>query len=61
MIEQGNRAVGMGRVIGDGGCFFQIVDIAVDPADQGQGLALEDPPKKHSASQLGKSPESGRV
>lgn len=31
VIEQGNRAVGMGRVIGDGGCFFQIVDIAVDP------------------------------
>lgn len=38
VIEQGNRAVGMGRVIGDGGCFFQIVDIAVDPAHQGQGL-----------------------
>lgn len=32
------RAVGMGRVIGDGGCFFQIVDIAVDPAHQRRGL-----------------------
>lgn len=31
-------AVGMGRVIGDGGLFFQIVDIAVDPAHQGRGL-----------------------
>ena len=30
--------VGMGRVIGDGGCFFQVVDIAVLPAHQGQGL-----------------------
>jgi ribosomal protein S18 acetylase RimI-like enzyme len=30
--------VGMGRLIGDGGCFFQIVDIAVDPAHQGRGL-----------------------
>jgi len=28
----------MGRVIGDGGLFFQIVDIAVDPAHQGRGL-----------------------
>lgn len=28
-------AVGMGRLIGDGGCFFQVVDIAVDPAHQG--------------------------
>ena len=28
----------MGRVIGDGACFFQIVDIAVDPAYQSQGL-----------------------
>lgn len=28
----------MGRVIGDGGCFLQIVDIAVRPDYQGQGL-----------------------
>ena len=27
----------MGRVIGDGGTAFQIVDIAVDPDYQGQG------------------------
>ncbi|MFD7922219.1 GNAT family N-acetyltransferase [Streptomyces sp. NPDC059740] len=30
--------VGMGRVIGDGGCFFQIVDICVTPEHQGRGL-----------------------
>ncbi len=30
--------VGMGRIIGDGGCFYQITDIAVDPAHQGRGL-----------------------
>jgi len=30
--------VGMGRVIGDGGCVYQVVDIAVLPAHQGQGL-----------------------
>jgi ribosomal protein S18 acetylase RimI-like enzyme len=30
--------VGMGRVIGDGGCFYQIVDIAVLPPHQDQGL-----------------------
>lgn len=30
--------VGMGRVIGDGGCFFIVVDIAVTPSLQGQGL-----------------------
>lgn len=34
----GNEVVGMGRIIGDGGCFFQITDIAVDPAHQGKGL-----------------------
>ncbi|SEL39894.1 Acetyltransferase (GNAT) domain-containing protein [Roseateles sp. YR242] len=33
-----SRAVGMGRIIGDGGCFFQVVDIAVLKAHQGQGL-----------------------
>lgn len=31
-------AIGMGRLIGDGGCFFQVVDIAVHPAHQGRGL-----------------------
>lgn len=30
--------IGMGRVIGDGGCFFQVVDIAVLPEHQGKGL-----------------------
>ena len=30
--------VGMGRVIGDGGTFYQVVDIAVLPAHQGRGL-----------------------
>lgn len=33
-----NAAIGMGRLIGDGGCFFQVVDIAVEPTHQGQGL-----------------------
>lgn len=38
VIEAEGRAIGMGRLIGDGGCFFQIVDIAVDPTHQGRGL-----------------------
>ncbi len=29
---------GMGRVVGDGGCFLQVVDIAVRPDLQGKGL-----------------------
>jgi GNAT superfamily N-acetyltransferase len=33
-----DEVVGMGRVIGDNGCFFVVVDIAVRPAWQGQGL-----------------------
>ncbi|WP_062115606.1 GNAT family N-acetyltransferase [Aureimonas sp. AU40] len=32
------RAVAMGRVVGDGGAFFQIVDMAVEPAHQGRGI-----------------------
>ncbi|WP_244563039.1 GNAT family N-acetyltransferase [Paenibacillus uliginis] len=28
----------MGRIIGDGACYFQIVDIAVHPSYQEQGL-----------------------
>jgi len=37
-VLHGDEVVGMGRVIGDGGCFYQVVDIAVLPAHQGQGL-----------------------
>ena len=33
-----DEIVGMGRIIGDGGCFFQVVDIAVVPEHQGRGL-----------------------
>lgn len=35
--KEGNL-IAMGRVIGDGACFFQIVDIAVDPKFQNMGL-----------------------
>jgi ribosomal protein S18 acetylase RimI-like enzyme len=34
----GAQPVGMGRVIGDGGCFYQVVDIAVLKSHQGKGL-----------------------
>ena len=37
-VVLGDETVGMGRIIGDGGCFFQIVDIAVLPEHQGKGL-----------------------
>lgn len=30
--------IAMGRVVGDGACNFEVVDVAVDPAYQGQGL-----------------------
>ena len=38
MVFADDEPVGMGRVIGDGGCFFQVVDSAVLPAHQGRGL-----------------------
>jgi GNAT superfamily N-acetyltransferase len=28
----------MGRIVGDGGCFLQVVDMAVDPAHQRRGI-----------------------
>jgi len=37
LLDDG-RVVGMGRVVGDGGCFFLVVDIAVEPDRQGRGL-----------------------
>jgi GNAT superfamily N-acetyltransferase len=33
-----DEVVGMARIIGDGGCFFQFVDGAIEPAHQGRGL-----------------------
>jgi ribosomal protein S18 acetylase RimI-like enzyme len=37
-LRVGDELIGMGRVVGDGGLFFQVVDIAVKPAYQGRGL-----------------------
>ena len=37
-IMRGDQLVGMGRLVGDGGCFFFVVDIAVEPAHQRRGL-----------------------
>lgn len=37
-VRRGDETVGMGRVVGDGGCHFQVVDIAVEPGHQGRGL-----------------------
>ncbi|MEV4760149.1 GNAT family N-acetyltransferase [Micromonospora sp. NPDC049559] len=37
-VEHDGETVGMGRVVGDGGCFFQVVDICVLPEHQGRGL-----------------------
>lgn len=38
VVHHEGVAVGMGRLIGDGGCFFQVTDIAVHPDHQGRGL-----------------------
>ena len=37
-VFYGAEKVGLGRVIGDGGCFFEIVDIAVLPGHQKKGV-----------------------
>jgi GNAT superfamily N-acetyltransferase len=37
-IRDGENLIAMGRIIGDLGCFVQIVDIAVHPDYQGQKL-----------------------
>jgi ribosomal protein S18 acetylase RimI-like enzyme len=36
-----DQPVGMGRVIGDGGTAFQIVDMCVQPDHQGRGLGKQ--------------------
>lgn len=36
--ESGHAHIGMGRIIGDGGCHCQVTDICVLPEHQGKGL-----------------------
>lgn len=36
-VRDDGELIGMGRVVGDGGLFLWVVDIAVSPARQGQG------------------------
>lgn len=38
VVDASGAVVAMGRVIGDGGWYFHIADIATDPAHQRQGL-----------------------
>ena len=37
-VRNGDELIAMGRIVGDGACNFEIVDVAVDPDYQGQGL-----------------------
>lgn len=37
-IRDDEVVIAMGRVVGDGACNFEIVDVAVDPSYQGKGL-----------------------
>ena len=39
LLKEGETVIAMGRIIGDGGCFCQVVDICVHPAYQGRGLS----------------------
>lgn len=38
LVFDDEQIIGMGRIVGDGGCFFQIVDMAVVPSHQGKGV-----------------------
>ncbi|KJY91447.1 MULTISPECIES: GNAT family N-acetyltransferase [Vibrio] len=37
-VRDGEKLIGMGRVVGDGACNFEVVDVAVDPSYQGMGV-----------------------
>lgn len=39
LVRKDGNVVGMGRVVGEGGMFFQVTDIAVEPEHQRRGLA----------------------
>lgn len=66
MVVHGGDPIGMGRIIGDGGCFFQIVDICVLPEHQGHGLgrrimqALNDELERRAPATLVRLPHGRR-
>ena len=37
-VERDGQVVGIGRIVGDGGLFFEVVDVAVVPEHQRRGL-----------------------
>ena len=37
-VVHGDTIVGIGRIIGDGGYFFTVTDVAIDPGHQGKGV-----------------------
>lgn len=39
--RRAGRAVGMARIVGDGGCSFLLVDVIVEPEEQGRGIGSE--------------------
>ena len=39
--REGGKAVGMARLVGDGGCSFLVVDVIVHPEYQGRGIGTE--------------------
>jgi len=41
LCTDGETPIGMGRIIGDGGCFCQVVDICILPKYQGRGLGKQ--------------------
>lgn len=40
-VRNEQELVGMGRIIGDGGCNFEVVDVAVHPDHQRRGLGIQ--------------------
>ncbi|MFE4569655.1 GNAT family N-acetyltransferase [Paenibacillus chitinolyticus] len=40
--DEKSRLMGMGRIVGDGACYFQVVDVLVHPSCRDQGTGTED-------------------
>jgi GNAT superfamily N-acetyltransferase len=41
MLFNAEKAIGMGRILGDGGVFVMLTDVVIHPDFQGQGLGRE--------------------
>ncbi|MEC0247316.1 GNAT family N-acetyltransferase [Paenibacillus chitinolyticus] len=57
--DENSRLLGMGRIVGDGACYFQVADVLVHLSCRDQGTGIEDTLMKEIVLYLEKNTSEG--